>query len=323
MTRFAENKILRISVNHKFQQSTVPTGFETVVVETVEQLAELVRSSDHATGVFRNGYRSTANFLSTDWLYGDVDEGMTIEQFETHPTFAETEYVIVTSRNHRRPKAMSHRQTFIDGLGLTIVERYVEEVVCDRFHVLFPIETQEDPIVVCSMLRYLQSECSAFDSNAKDASRFLYASPEALVLYHPGKRFEAPSWRPGDELGIKKQLPLVNDAERVTQRTFGLPLLRTASRDEALLAKLMECANAGDFDEMSTWIKLGVALFEDGYTEEDWRLLSWPGVTQMDTLQHWVDFGSHNNRTTGASLFWFVRRRHPNFGKKGADNVPA
>ena len=122
---------------------------------------------DHVMAEYRDGYRSSANFIRSDVIPMDIDnEGVTDEQdFITpeklHEAFPGVPFAVVYSRHHMKQKG--------------------QEGPRPRFHVFFPVPEITDPDAYAEVKRQLKAYFPAFDGNALDAARFFFgtASPKA------------------------------------------------------------------------------------------------------------------------------------------------
>ncbi len=163
---------MRLSVNNTLQNEHVAHGFKIFEVNTAEQLQEVVRKSDHSPSVFADGKRSKRNWRSSDFLFMDIDGGISIREFADHTDFKNTDYFLVTSRSHQKSK---------DGRD-----------ACDRFHAFFPVPTISDPIEMEQKLKAIATRYDFADPNAADIARFFFGSKESIVINHPGSVYEPP-----------------------------------------------------------------------------------------------------------------------------------
>ena len=95
-----------------------------VEIGSAQALQQAVKK-DHVGAAYKNNYRNTDNFLSSDVIIMDVDNDHTDnpEEFITAETmdelFPDTDYCLVPSRHHMQPKG--------------------KRPAAPRFHVMFPI----------------------------------------------------------------------------------------------------------------------------------------------------------------------------------------
>ena len=139
-----------------------------VSIDVVEELRDAAQYVHMMSKKIGNSRARNADGSSTwewsDCLYGDVDGGMSIEEFKTRlPGY---EWYLVTSRNHQKEK---------DG-----------KPAADRFHVYFPVERMEDEAQYVRYLSVISNDFEDFDKNVKDSNRQFYGSPAEIVLYNPG-----------------------------------------------------------------------------------------------------------------------------------------
>ena len=128
----------------------------------------IVAKWDWSPIIFYNGIRNEEHFKKCHYLYGDIDAGLTIENFKI--IFADYRFILLTSRNHNRPKHGS---------------------VAQRFHVLFP---RKNPYTTVSDLRAdlaaLVAQYSFFDSSVKDAARFFFGFKDVQIFRNAGREFK-------------------------------------------------------------------------------------------------------------------------------------
>lgn len=150
---------------------------------------------DHVCSKLKDNYRKADNFVSTDCLYTDVDNDntknettmeywdnsenqMTIEKFTEQ--FKAFEFVLYTSRNHRKEKKTTKKK---DG-----IETEVIRLPRDKFHVLFPIgQFIDDSDRLVQHLTILTETFPFFDPALKDPCRLLFGNKSAEVYWNPGK----------------------------------------------------------------------------------------------------------------------------------------
>lgn len=284
---------MKISANGSYQSNTTPGGYKVFEFEDEAGFAKIVKNSDHCTSLLKDGYRSGTNFISSDFLYGDIDGGMSIEEFQNHPDFRDCFYILATSKSHGIPKK--------------------DKPACDRFHVFLPVQTITDQEELRSKLVALNKAYPFLDPCAKDCVRLLHAFKGSKVIWHDGKEFKLPVVKDvfEDDIPYDDNPPAV----RVPANTQKYNGKFIDDKKTAVLKKLKECADAGMFDLDCDWSKLGMALYAEGYTEQDWTALSKPGVNENDTAKRWKSFEGVRE-VTGATLFYFCRQLDDGFMRK-------
>lgn len=113
----------------------------------------------------KDGYSRAKNskWEWSDCIYGDIDGGMTLDEFQRR--YDPYEYYLVTSQSHQKGK---------DG-------RPPE----DRFHVYFPIAKTHDAEMYHRNLKRLATT-EGFDGNVQDIARQFFGSPAEIVLHNEG-----------------------------------------------------------------------------------------------------------------------------------------
>ena len=193
-----------------------------------------VKTVDHVCCEYKDNYRANENFISTDWLYGDINNShsenpadwLTVEGFQEK--FKEFDYYLLTSRNHMKEK---------DG-----------KAPRPRFHVYFPLRK---PILKAKQLSWylgllIRKFAPYFDSRVKDAARFFYGSPDGQVFYGRGRSILGSLveyWRtePKPEKR-EKRVPLDEMATGNRNDTlfrFGCQLRRNGLNEEEISGHLM------------------------------------------------------------------------------------
>ena len=142
-----------------------------VEVSSAQDLQDAVKK-DHVGAAYKNNYRNTDNFISSDVIIMDVDNDHTDNpaEFITADTmdelFPDTDYCLVPSRHHMQPKG--------------------KRPAAPRFHVMFPIPVITDADTYAGMKEALAKKYPFFDKNALDAARFLYGCNVNEVVWHEG-----------------------------------------------------------------------------------------------------------------------------------------
>lgn len=147
------------------------TDGQVVDVPSMESLAEIIVQHSWTAGVFKDNYRTKANFISTDIIGLDFDDSLGLN--EAQILFANYKHIIATTRNHQKEK---------------------NGVVCDRFRVIlklkYPITTQEQFTLTYMDLMKLYPT----DPACKDASRMYYPCVEIIGGSNEGEEL-VPSQR--------------------------------------------------------------------------------------------------------------------------------
>lgn len=135
-------------------------------VPDINVLARLVTQYNWSPAIFRKNYRLKDNFLATEFVAVDVDEGSTIEQAVKRLKFYQ--YVIGTTRNH-----------------LKIKNNKLEE----RFRVIFPLQNQiQDTVVYEATIRKAIDLIGAGDRQTIDAARFFYPCETIVAINEDGAK---------------------------------------------------------------------------------------------------------------------------------------
>ena len=136
-----------------------------VEVRTLEQLFR-VSEKDHTAGRFQNNHRSVDDFISSNCIMGDLDNGETDNEdfFKTVDDIAEAfpdvGFYYVFSRNHMKPKK---RQD-----GTYLEPRY-------KVHIYFPVSREYTDAAKYNKMQYaIGFLFPYFDAGASDAARFFY-----------------------------------------------------------------------------------------------------------------------------------------------------
>jgi hypothetical protein len=276
---------MKISANGAYQDGKIPDGFVPYEFKTLETFRKIVTKSDHCCAVLKDNYRAKENFISSDFLWLDVDGGMSLDDFRALPDFQDSHHIIVTSRNHKKDKK-----------GTT----------CDRFHVFFPVDTIHDQAELEWKLKAMLEAYPWADKAATDATRLLYAYKESEIYWIDGAEYCPPMPRQKapqtDATGPKVKKPTQAQYKRVM----------------GLLRKLAE---SGKLEDYQKWIDLGMAMKAAGYDCEDWVTILGIGKSEdSDTLKNadrkWT--GLDPKKITGGSLVHFCQMVEPTFGVKGS-----
>lgn len=107
---------------------------------------------DWSPSIFHSNYRTKANFISTELLVLDVDEGLSFDDAEK--AFAKYKYIIATTKSHQ-----------VEKNGIT----------CDRYRVILFLEAPiTDSATYEATWQSIYNEFPFIDKACKDSSRFFY-----------------------------------------------------------------------------------------------------------------------------------------------------
>lgn len=144
---------------------------EKKTIRNAEDLKEAA-GFDHVAVEFKDSYRSRKNFIASDVVVMDCDNGDTdnpddwVKPEMLQDMFPDTAFAVVPSRNNEKEK---------DGKSAR-----------PRFHVYFPIKETTDEKAYTQLKRRICRGWPFFDSAALDSARFLYGTPADSVLWHDG-----------------------------------------------------------------------------------------------------------------------------------------
>ena len=142
---------------------------------SVTGAADMVKAGkfDQVFAKYKDDYRNNENFLESCVIPEDVDndsenpeEWLTAEDLERE--LADVDHVILPSRHHMLPKGSKSARP--------------------RYHLLFPCQKYDDPVLYTAVKNALQRKYPFFDQKAQDAARFFFASDfeESDVIWHEG-----------------------------------------------------------------------------------------------------------------------------------------
>lgn len=141
------------------------------IITSAQELHEVVKF-DHVCAKYKNNYRSSENFISSDVIVTDCDNDHTEDPEEWITPEAmgsllpDVSYAIAPSRNN---------------LGVKNGKK-----ARPRFHVYFSIVEVKDPQWYVDMKVSIQRRFPFFDSNALDAGRFIYGAEARDIVWHEG-----------------------------------------------------------------------------------------------------------------------------------------
>ena len=98
---------LNINVHQKYgehDENKVAQGWEMKELEihNEQEAREIFTRYHYSPNQWLGGHKTRANFIRYHFICGDVDEGLTIEAIRQR--FSDFQYILITSRNHRKPK---------------------------------------------------------------------------------------------------------------------------------------------------------------------------------------------------------------------------
>jgi hypothetical protein len=127
---------------------------EEVRAEDFDEMIHVILYHDWSPSIFKNNYRKKENFESTNMMVLDIDSGPTYD--EAQLLFKEYDYLITTTRNHRKLK---------------------NGIVCDRYRVILKLESQiSDNFTFDATWQSLYDKFPFIDKACKDSSRMYYKS---------------------------------------------------------------------------------------------------------------------------------------------------
>ena len=128
--------------------------------------------NDYVCAEYKNNYRSNSNFIGSDCLPVDCDNDHSdnpkdwVTPEDVADAFPGVTFAVHYSRNHNKAKNGKPARP--------------------KFHVLFPIDYVSDPTVYSEMKKQVNSLFPYFDTQALDAARFFYGTPNPKVEIYPG-----------------------------------------------------------------------------------------------------------------------------------------
>lgn len=127
---------------------------------TEQELCEFIKTHTWSPAAFKSEKRNTENFLSTELIVLDVDEGATLEQ--AREIFKPYKHIIATTRNHQKEK---------------------NGVICDRYRViLFLAAPITDIRQFAATWNNVAEKFPFIDKQAKDPARLFYSSKELVSI---------------------------------------------------------------------------------------------------------------------------------------------
>lgn len=152
--------------------------FKPIKIESLEHLGEVICSGVWSPNIWRNGRRLGENFLGSNFMTYDFDEGTTVEAVIKYCTDRDVAFVIGATRNHQKSK---------NG-----------KPPCDRFRLVIPFaETVEKNEDLKHTLR-IGARALCVDPSCNEGARLFFpctkilAIRDGLAVYHE----KAPPYKP-------------------------------------------------------------------------------------------------------------------------------
>lgn len=291
---------MKLSANGAYQNPQKAGGFEPYSFSDAASLARIVKKSDHCPSVFSGDRRLNSEFVSCDFLFIDVDSGISILDFCNHRDFADRFYIILTSKSHRKEK---------------------KGVTCDRFHVLLPVQTITSEPELAEKLTRICRIYHFADKSAKGAARYWNGNKETEIIWHEGKEYQFPS----EPDKFEDDLPY-DDKPIVTKQPRQQACAKwNGQRDDKktmMMDALLKLASTGGLASYQDYIDVGMAMRADGgFDFADWhQVLSAGKPADSDTLADaeykWGTFSP--TQITGATLMHYCRQAVPELLVKGS-----
>ena len=165
-------KISKFSDNRTIHPSKV-TDSTNHEIKNLHELADFIKLNVWNHFLYRNNYRLSTNFESTDLIVLDIDDGLTVE--EAQEKFQEYRHIIATTKSHQKNKLKA------DG---TIRSR-----ACDRFRIILPLDrtitTEESYKLTLKAADFIIGNKS--DQAAHDTARFWYPCEKIISINENGR----------------------------------------------------------------------------------------------------------------------------------------
>lgn len=250
---------------------------------------------DHCPAIF-NGGRSTKNFISSDFLYGDSDDGFSIIEF--CELFQEYYFILYTSKSHQKEKSHKNKPP---------------SPPCDRFHFLFPQEeAYTDAETLTRDLQYMQNQYPWRDPSATDAARFLYGFKGTEVIINNGIYYKQKPFGKETKEATQGDLSIVSDgnwlSEDVKESLESNHIFNEEENRKEAMKILKKLADKNRWPDNNTWMALRGALVREGFTLDDFVELSWPGA---NCAEEWARIDTTRGGATGWSIIKWCRELEP------------
>lgn len=196
---------------------------------TTEEEIRKIMAHDHVLAEFKDAYRSKDNFLRAVVASMDCDNDHSntptdwIAPKDIPQMFPNIPCVIVTSRNHMKPKGGKSARP--------------------RFHVFLAIEPITDALAYAGLMKKVQNAFPVFDDNALDAARFFYGNPNAEVSICQGTSTLTRFMDDLESEQIFAELDAIPEGRRnSTMSKIAGKLLKRYGDNEESYQKFLDCA---------------------------------------------------------------------------------
>ena len=269
-----------ISTSDHYQCPHAETGFRAVEFESWQELKEIARK-DFSPSLFREGHRKSSNFISSEFLYIDIDSGISMQEFIYRNNGIYM--ILLTSRNHQKEKLHNGKS----------------EPACDRFHVLFPLEKPiYDANTYKEALANLHIMFPYADHGAKDAARFFFGVDNVDIQWFKGKYLKPRK----TEFIYTSPFEGKEEKEQVYA-----PFTETDKKE--IKAALLLGKDKGLFESYDAWLYLLFTLKVSGFSYNDLLELS-THKEQPDWRKTWK---TQPSRITQASAVFLAKKCVPDF----------
>lgn len=292
--------MFQLSANGAYQDPKKADGFMSYYFNNEATLARLVKKSDHCPAVFKNDRRRNEDFVSCDFIFIDVDSGISIVDFSAHPDFSDRHFILLTSRSHQ-----------IEKKGVT----------CDRFHVLLPVAQITDGKELAEKLNRLCELYPFADRSAKGAARFWNGNADTKIIWHDGKEYQFP-------VHAEKFVDDMFDTPTLTPKIKQAPRLvhHHDDKQQKTMSALRTTVAGGLISDYQDWINLGMGMKAEGYAFSDWERLLHIGKspdseTMAQASYKWDTFNPQ--KITGGTVMHFARLGEPDLFKPGTGSHKA
>lgn len=184
-------------------------NFKTVDVTSIKELCEVILTNPYSLSIYKNNYRNLDNFIQSNAIGFDVDEGLTLEKAKE--IFKDYRHIIAISRNHQKDK---------------YTKKGVLKPACDRFRIiLFLKEPITDIETFYSTWFSVEAESGQkFDPACKDPSRFWYKSRKIISKSLKGKLIDPVAPKPVTEKHTEISETNQTDKGKLSNKTLSFLL---------------------------------------------------------------------------------------------------
>lgn len=172
--------------------------FGIVDINTLEDLSKVIEKNTYSLSRFNNGHRTNGNFIASDFIGLDFDDGLTLN--DAVQLFKNYNCIIGTTRNHQKPK---------------------NGVTCDRFRVILKLErtiTTADEYK--SAVNDLLNKHPQADKQCSDAARMFYPCSKIVFLNASGETIKPMTTPPSKTIkAVTEQPPVVKG--KLSRNTLG------------------------------------------------------------------------------------------------------